>query len=100
MVESSFAGSVFVFLKHIEQNYFIILFQIAASFSLPRVNVNSLDLSVVMKFNIKCFGQQQTQTTCNKWNNAIYKHGELVVVDLQESDQGGECARHTATHRI
>lgn len=99
MADSSFAGSAFGFLKHIEQKYFRSEF-IAASFTQSLFVTHSLDFSVVLKFNIKRFGQQHTKTSCDKWKNAVYKHGDLVMVDLQESDQGGDRARHTTTHRI
>lgn len=62
--------------------------------------MSSLDINVVLKFNIEGFRQEQTQPPCCNWDDAIYKHGDGVVVDLQESDQWGEDARHTSTRGV
>lgn len=58
------------------------------------------DFSMVLEFSIAGFRQQQTQTSSNNRDGAIYKHGDGVMINIQEPDHWSEDPRHTSTHGV
>lgn len=66
----------------------------------PKALIDSLDCTVVLEFNVERFRQQQTEAARNDGHDAIYQHGDGVMVDPQEYDQRREDAPHTGTHGV
>lgn len=59
---------------------------------------NSLEFHMVLKFNISGFREEQAKNSSTDRDDSVNQHGDGVVVDLEEPQQGSEDARHTGTH--
>lgn len=70
------------------------------SHSVVKVFINSQEFSLVLEFNIEGFRQEKTQTPSNNGDDAVYQHGDGVMVDVQQPDQRSEDARHTGKHGV
>lgn len=62
--------------------------------------ISSRWFSEVLEFDVAGFRQQQTETSSDYGDDAVYQHGDGVMVNVQESDQWSEDARHTSTHGV